>query len=238
MVANMVGQSDQRSKERGGVRRYLDTVTPEEYVPQTGEVDLTEISLTGLADLYGSDKGTIKHNYTHIYEQILRELNVTHRKTHSLRLAEIGVACGASLRMWANHLPAATIEGFDIQPECANLCRDLKNVTITISDPRQVNREGFDLVVDDGSHIAEDVLGNFVHCWKWVKPGGFYVIEDMACTYNDAYRDKYNKHFSKSLKNDRELMKTLWDAIAREIDAGVGAYTEMRYYRQMWVFKR
>ena len=197
MVANMVGQSDQRSKERGGVRRYLDTVTPEEYVPQTGEVDLTEISLTGLADLYGSDKGTIKHNYTHIYEQILRELGVTHRKTHSLRLAEIGVACGASLRMWANHLPAATIEGFDIQPECANLCKDLKNVTITISDPRQVNREGFDLVVDDGSHIAEDVLGNFVHCWKWVKPGGFYVIEDMACTYNDAYRDKYNKHFSK-----------------------------------------
>ena len=140
----MAGQSDQRSKERGGVRRYFDTVTPEEYVPQTGEVDLTEISLTGLADLYGSDKGTIKHNYTHIYEQILRELGVTHRKTHSLRLAEIGVACGASLRMWANHLPAATIEGFDIQPECANLCKDLKNVTITISDPRQVNREGFD----------------------------------------------------------------------------------------------
>ena len=117
-------------------------------------------------------------------------------------------------------------------------CHRLAKNFGTISDPRQVNREGFDLVVDDGSHISEDVLGNFVHCWKWVKPGGFYVIEDMACTYNDGYRDKYNKHFSKCLKNDRELMKTLWDAIAREIDAGVGAYTEMRYYRQMWVFKR
>lgn len=237
MVENMADSLHQRGKERGGVRRYLDTVTPEEYAPQTGEVDLTEITLTGLADLYGSDKGNIKHGYTKIYEKLIADLT-PNRKTAQLRVGEIGVACGASLRMWANHLPAATIEGFDIQPECANLCKDLKNVTITISDPRQVNREGFDLVVDDGSHIAEDVLGNFVHCWKWVKPGGYYVIEDMACTYNDAYRDKYNKHFSKSLKNDRELMKTLWDAIAREIDAGVGAYTEMRYYRQMWVFKR
>lgn len=237
MVENMADSLHQRGKERGGVRRYLDTVTPEEYAPQTGEVDLTEITLTGLADLYGSDKGNIKHGYTKVYEKLIADLT-PNRKTAQLRVGEIGVACGASLRMWANHLPAATIEGFDIQPECANLCKDLKNVTITISDPRQVNREGFDLVVDDGSHIAEDVLGNFVHCWKWVKPGGYYVIEDMACTYNDAYRDKYNKHFSKSLKNDRELMKTLWDAIAREIDAGVGAYTEMRYYRQMWVFKR
>ncbi len=233
----MANTMHQRGPERGGVRRYLDTVTPEEYAPQTGEVDLTEITLTGLADLYGSDKGNIKHGYTKVYEKLIADLT-PNRKTAQLRVGEIGVACGASLRMWANHLPAATIEGFDIQPECANLCKDLKNVTITISDPRQVNREGFDLVVDDGSHIAEDVLGNFVHCWKWVKPGGYYVIEDMACTYNDAYRDKYNKHFSKSLKNDRELMKTLWDAIAREIDAGVGAYTEMRYYRQMWVFKR
>ena len=68
--------------------------------------------------------------------------------------------------------------------------------------------------------------------------GGFYVIEDMACTYNDAYRDKFNKHFNKTLKNDRNLMLQLFDAITREIDFGKGAYTEMRYYKQMWVFKR
>ena len=49
---------------RGGVRRYLDTVAPEEYVPSFGEVNPKDLSLTGLADLYGSDKGRIKHNYT------------------------------------------------------------------------------------------------------------------------------------------------------------------------------
>ena len=132
MVANMVGQSDQRSKERGGVRRYLDTVTPEEYTPQTGEVDLTEVSLTGLADLYGSDKGNIKHLYTPVYEKLIADLT-NNRRIARLRIGEIGVACGASLRMWANYLPQSQIEGFDIRPDCAHLCKDLPSVKITIS---------------------------------------------------------------------------------------------------------
>jgi hypothetical protein len=141
--------------------------------------------------------------------------------------------------MWANYLPNSKIDGYDIQMECAKLCRDLPNVSITISDPRNVDKDAaYDLVIDDGSHIAEDVLGVLAHCWRWVKPGGYYVIEDMGCTYNDGYRDKFNKHFGKDLKNDRNLMLQMFDALSREIDHGVGAFTEMRYYRQMWVFKR
>jgi hypothetical protein len=236
MVANMADPVHQRSKERGGVRRYLDTVTPEEYVPQTGEVDLTELSLTGLADLYGSDKGNIKHGYTKHYERIIGELG---GKNAPLSVGEIGVACGASLRMWANYLPNAKIEGFDIRPDCANLCKDLPNVTITISDPRQVNRDGqYDLLVDDGSHISEDIFGAFQHCLTWVKPGGFYVIEDMSCTYNDDYRVKFMKHFGQNLKNDRSLMLDIFDQVTRKIDTGDCWFSEMRYYKQMWVFKR
>jgi hypothetical protein len=236
MVANMVNPLHQRGPERGGIRRYLDTVTPQEYLPQTGEVDLTQVTLTGLADLFGSDKGSIKHGYTKHYEKIIDDLG---GKNAPLTIAEIGIACGASLRMWANYLPNAKIDGYDIQMECAKLCRDLPSVSITISDPRKVDKDAaYDLVIDDGSHIAEDVLGVLAHCWKWVKPGGYYVIEDMGCTYNDGYRDKFNKHFGKDLKNDRNLMLQMFDALSREIYHGVGAFTEMRYYRQMWVFKR
>ena len=171
MVANMVDTVHQRGKERGGIRRYLDTVTPEEYTPQTGEVDLTEVSLTGLADLYGSDKGNIKHLYTPVYEKLIADLT-PNRKTARLRVGEIGVACGASLRMWANYLPQSQIEGFDIRPDCANLCKDLPNVTITIADPRTVDRRNYDLFVDDGSHIAEDIVDTLVHCQTWVRSGG------------------------------------------------------------------
>lgn len=236
MVANMVGQSDQRSKERGGVRRYLDTVTPEEYTPQTGEVDLTEISLTGLADLYGSDKGNIKHGYTKVYERLIADLT-PNRKTARLRVGEIGVACGASLRMWANYLPKSHIEGFDIRPDCANLCKDLPNVTITIADPRSVDRRNYDLFVDDGSHIAEDIVDTLVHCQDWVRSGGYYVIEDLGCTYSPEYTAKFNQHFGGNKPNDRERIADLLDELTRMVDARNGVFSEMHYYPQMWVLK-
>ena len=238
MVANMVGQSDQRSKERGGVRRYLDTVTPEEYTPQTGEVDLTEVSLTGLADLYGSDKGNIKHLYTPVYEKLIAEL--APHKRFPLQIAEIGVACGASLRMWANYCPTSVIWGFDIRPECANLCKDLDNVRIQITDPRQYSMpaKSLDLLVDDGSHIVEDIIGTMIVCAEWVRPGGYYVIEDMACTYSDQYRDKFNRHFGQNLANDRTLLLRYIDETMRTIDSGGGVWSEMRYTGQLWVLKK
>ena len=237
MVANMARQADQRSKERGGVRRYLDTVTPEEYTPQTGEVDLTELSLTGLADLYGSDKGNIKHLYTPVYEKLIADLT-PNRKTARLRVGEIGVACGASLRMWANYLPQSQIEGFDIRPDCANLCKDLPNVTITIADPRTVDRRNYDLFVDDGSHIAEDIVDTLVHCQTWVRSGGYYVIEDLGCTYSPEYAAKFNQHFGTKKPNDRNLMLTLFDQLSRMVDGKVGTFSEMYYYPQMWVLKK
>lgn len=236
MVANMVDTVHQRGKERGGIRRYLDTVTPEEYTPQTGEVDLTELSLTGLADLYGSDKGNIKHLYTPVYEKLIADLT-PNRKTARLRVGEIGVACGASLRMWANYLPQSQIEGFDIRPNCANLCKDLPNVTITIADPRTVDRRNYDLFVDDGSHIAEDIVDTLVHCQTWVRSGGYYVIEDLGCTYSPEYAAKFNQHFGTKKLNDRNLMLTLFDQLSRIVDGKVGTFSEMYYYPQMWVLK-
>ena len=232
----MADSLHQRGKERGGVRRYLDTVTPEEYAPQTGEVDLTEITLTGLADLYGSDKGNIKHGYTKVYEKLIADLT-PNRKTAQLRVGEIGVACGASLRMWANYLPQSSIEGFDIRPECASLCKDLSNVSITIADARTLDRRNYDLFVDDGSHIAEDIVGTLVHCQNWVRSGGFYVIEDMSCTYNPEYTAKFNQHFGGNKPNDRRLMLSLFDELSRMVDGKAGTFSEMYYYPQMWVMK-
>ncbi len=230
----MADSLHQRGKERGGVRRYLDTVTPEEYAPQTGEVDLTELSLTGLADLYGSDKGNIKHGYTKVYEKLIADLT-PNRKTAQLRVGEIG---GASLRMWANYLPQSSIEGFDIRPDCANLCKDLPNVKITIADARTLDRKNYDLFVDDGSHIAEDIVGTLVHCQNWVRSGGYYVIEDMSCTYNPEYTAKFNQHFGGKKPNDRRLMLSLFDELSRMVDGKAGTFSEMYYYPQMWVLKK
>ena len=228
---------DKRAK--GGKRRYLDTVAPEEYVPETGEIDLSELSLTGLADLFGSDKGTLKHGYTDVYDAIIQDmLNGRNRKSTQLRIAEFGVACAASLRMWANYLPTSEIIGLDIREDCAKLCSDLDNVRIEICDPAQwAPEQAFDLIVDDASHIAEQIVAAVRNCWQRVKPGGFYVVEDLACTYSDQYTESYRKTFGTDVINNRSAVMGLVDELMRIIDAR-GDVAELRYHPQLLIIKK
>jgi len=225
---------------RGGVRRYLDTTFPEEYRPDIGEVNLTELSLTGLADLYGSDKGSIKHRYTKIYERVVQTLlgNVD-RIEASLSLCEFGVACGASLRMWANYLPNSNVYGFDVRDECAKLCDDLSNVKIMISDPRfhDFGDLSFDLVVEDTSHISEDIVDIFKNCWRAVKPGGFYIVEDLSCTYDPNYTTQFTNTFKRQVINDRSTVLNFLDSVMRYVDQRSEiAYFE--YHPQMLLVRK
>jgi len=226
-------------KARGGVRRYLDTVKPEEFEPDIGEVNLTEMTLTGLADLYGSDKGTIKHKFTDIYAELIKDLcGSVPRIDVELDIVEFGVACGASLRMWANYMPSSRIVGLDIREDCSGLCSDLQNVKIFIADPATWNSDhSFDLIVDDASHIAEHIVAAIKNCWRWVKPGGFYVIEDMHCTYDPLYTKRFKKLFDSSVINDRSAILQLMDELMRVVDAH-GDITYMRYVPQMLILRK
>lgn len=226
------------SNARGGVRRYLDTVTPEEYVPNVGEVNLAELSLTGLADLYGSDKGTIKHHYTIQYEKIINELLAGRdRKTAELTICEAGVACGASLRMWGNYLPSSKIIGYDIRPECIELCKDMSNVEIRIKDLcKEEPTECVDLFIDDASHISEEMVSMFEKCVRSIRRGGYYVIEDLSCTYNPSYTEQFRKHFNPQAQNSRESILIFMDRLMRRIDRR-GIIKEINYYPQMLVMR-
>lgn len=227
--------SEQDPRARGGIKRYLDTVKPEEYVPNFGDIDPRSLSLTALADAYGSDKGTIKHNYTKVYEALIDELG----REKELWIAEFGVACGASLRMWANYVPSATIVAWDIRPECAALCTDLDNVSILTGDPAKAPGANgqYDLIVDDASHIAEQIVATFKNCWDWTRPGGYYVIEDTSCTYNSAYTQQFREHFDAKALNERSNFVALLDALMKVCDQR-GSVAEFHYYPNLLVIKR
>ncbi len=227
-------------RARGGVRRYLDTVKPEEYVPQTGEVNLQEMTLTGLADLFGSDKGSIKHNYTKHYERIICDLlKGTDRRKAILRVVEAGVACGASLHMWSHYLPRSFVIGYDIREECKDLCKSLPNVEIRIEDlcKSKLKEEFVDLFIDDASHISEHMVDMFKYCWPSVSPGGYYVIEDMGCTYNSMYTDQFKRFFDKNVVNDRSKVINLIDFLMLSVDTE-SSVEEIYYYKQMLVLRK
>lgn len=206
----------------------LDTTVPFDYDPDQREIDRCK-NLTELADLFGSDKGSIKHNYTEVYESYLRPL-----KHQEVSLCEIGVACGASLKMWSHYFEKGKIVGYDIREECASLASSYENIEIKISNPALTRIDyRFDIIIDDGSHISKDIRDTFLLNFCCLKSGGWYFIEDTICTFNPNYRnlvgfERESDHFR------RAYFLELVDRLLRDLDSNPNTQiSQIMFHRQL-----
>ncbi|MEJ0069316.1 MAG: class I SAM-dependent methyltransferase [Pseudomonadota bacterium] len=112
-----------------------------------------------------------------------------------LRMLEIGVGgynfpfCGgASLRMWAEYFPNARLVGLDIADKQLTLDPRISFVRGSQTDRTLLQRlwlahGPFDIVIDDGSHIASDVLTSFQVLYPMMKPHGIYAVEDVQTAF-------------------------------------------------------
>jgi SAM-dependent methyltransferase len=130
--------------------------------------------------------------YLQVYD---REFSTLVAAGRPLRLLEIGVQNGGSLELWSKLLPEGSeIRGIDIDPRVASLEFESKQIRVDIADATDPNRleeilgsEKFDIIIDDGSHICDNVRHSFEILFPHLSPGGRYVIEDLACSYNSQY---------------------------------------------------
>jgi O-antigen biosynthesis protein len=137
---------------------------------------------------YVSDKW---EHYLPIYEATFSNFIA---RGQPIRLLEIGVQNGGSLQVWSKYLPqGSTIVGIDIDPACAGLPMEA-NISIRIgdaTDPVALNHmlgdAEFDVIIDDGSHRSDQVIATFKACFKRLRPGGVYVIEDLHCSYDASH---------------------------------------------------
>lgn len=161
------------------------------------------MNLSELATKYGTDKGPSCHNYTAVYEQMFEAV-----RDEPLKILEIGVLDGASLRMWEEYFPNAEIHGIDINPDCKVVADD--RITIHIgsqSDKDFLDGIGidFDIVIDDGSHQVADQIFTFKCLWPNTKM--VYVVEDAYTSYLPHYGGGYRRtgtaiEFFKDLVDD------------------------------------
>lgn len=121
------------------------------------------------------------HGYTIFYEHYL-----SHLRLEPLRLLEIGVLDGRSLLTWKAYFPNATLYGLDIDPACKQFEDDRTTIFLGSQDDEGVLvqigetvKDGFDVIIDDGSHYVVHVKTAFNSLFNYVKPGGIYVIEDL-----------------------------------------------------------
>jgi hypothetical protein len=138
----------------------------------------------------GTDKGLDSHGFTNLYDRFFKDL-----RSSALKVFEIGILDGNSLRMWKQYFLRAQVYGLDID--------DKKNVDeeriITIvgdSSDRallryatEITGRDIDILIDDGSHLMGDQQIALGYLFQFVRPGGFYVIEDLHTSLERGFFD-------------------------------------------------
>lgn len=136
-------------------------------------------SLIDLLRRYGSDK-VGEHSYGEFYQSHFSEIRFM-----PLKILEIGIKDGASLRAFRNYLPQATIFGIDIDPKSMISGEDrIQTFVCDQSNSSEIVNccsrfAPFDLILDDGSHVPSDQLTSWQALSTMVSSGGMYVIEDV-----------------------------------------------------------
>ena len=143
-----------------------------------------------LLDIHLEDTTYSSDKWEHYFEQYEQELaNFRHR--NNTRLLEIGVQNGGSLQCWHKFLGVnSEIVGIDIDSKTSFLDYDesIKNYVGDATDPDWLNlfcakEDDFDIIIDDGSHVNDDIIKTFVLLFKKIKPGGLYICEDLHACY-------------------------------------------------------
>jgi hypothetical protein len=115
-----------------------------------------------------------------------------------LTVLEMGVLKGGSLQLWRDYFPRATVIGIDLRPAVTrDLGERVKVYQGSQSDSSFLGRvaaaeapEGFDIVIDDASHIGTLSRTSFWTLFDdHLKPGGWYVIEDWGTGYWNDWPD-------------------------------------------------
>ena len=155
--------------------------------------------------VHGTDKSSVRdsdgglsiaHDYLRHYDFLFRQF-----RGEKFSLIELGCLSGASLRMWEQYFPEAEIYGVDLDETTKK--NEKGRVHIVIGDA--TSQETFDtlkaetggafIIIDDASHAWGDQRRSFELFWDMVKPGGFYVIEDLECGSAGAFPEYPPKVF-------------------------------------------
>jgi hypothetical protein len=117
-------------------------------------------------------------------------------RNQSISMLEIGEQNAQSLEEWARYfVNAQKIVGCDINPSLEKINYDdprIHTVIGNINHPEIYQKihticPGFDLIVDAGSHKSVDILLSFAIYFRFLKPGGVYIVEDTYTQYDENY---------------------------------------------------
>lgn len=164
--------------------------------------NINKPTLDELANKYLTDKGSLypgvsKHGYAKYYDNLLSKW-----RDKKIRMLEVGICMestegGHSIYMWDDYFSNVSIFTFDIvdmsnHPSITNRDNiffyrgDQSNRSDLVSMYKHFGSLDFDFILEDGSHIHEHQIISLAHLFKYIKSGGYYILEDVSIPGNSV----------------------------------------------------
>jgi hypothetical protein len=129
---------------------------------------------------FWTDKSSARQDWLRVYEKFFASI-----RQFPIKILQIGVAQGASVKTWEAYFPNAIIIGADIDRNALRYSTD--RIFIEIIDKLNVQSLGdlgikygsFDIIIEDGSYCGEHQIFLLRLLFPFLVHGGFYAVEDL-----------------------------------------------------------
>jgi hypothetical protein len=141
-------------------------------------------TLDAYALKYNTDKSSNEHDYAKLYDYHFSPL-----RNDKLKLLELGIYAGSSLKMWADYFKVSEIHGVDNDISIANINNSriiIKQLNVDETQELKewaVSHGPYKIIIDDCSHINNQMINSFNELFPLLESGGWYVIEDLHACY-------------------------------------------------------
>jgi len=129
-------------------------------------------------------------DYLPVYDQLWSSI-----RNEPVKMLEIGIGKKGSLRIWKEYFQNGDIYGADIDADklfqedrITTLITDQNNAT-SLQELAQLGP--FDIIIDDGGHQMFQQVNCLITMFDAVKPGGYYVVEDICTSYWGSFRGSF-----------------------------------------------
>lgn len=147
--------------------------------------------LDEIGQLHGTDKSSAEHNYLNKYEFFLSKW-----KNKRFNMLELGVFRGASIKMWRDFFPNATIYAVDVDSEARQYTAENRKVIIAdLSLYKNVSELSVlksEIIVDDASHMWRHQIMALLVLFDSLPHGGVYIVEDIETSFKGYEHSFYN----------------------------------------------
>jgi hypothetical protein len=157
--------------------------------------------------------------------------------------------------MWKEFFPNAQIYGVDFNPECKRHEEDRIEILIASQDDAsELDRlakqaGGFDIVVDDASHINHLTVASFQILIPHLRRRGLYFIEDLGMSWLDYTEHLDDPDFMEGvlkthvekgvpIDNRRKDLDTLFRDILFEMDMNRGEILFLHFWSKIAVLMK